>query len=45
MNMKGYAGRMDLKDMGVEAYNLGSQVTNEEFIQKAIELKADALIV
>ncbi|MGI5998483.1 MAG: cobalamin B12-binding domain-containing protein, partial [Lutispora sp.] len=29
----------------IEAYNLGSQVTNEEFIQKAVELNADALLV
>ena len=44
--MKGYAGHYGLERYkGVEAYNLGSQVTNEEFIQKAIELKADALIV
>ncbi len=28
-----------------EALNMGSQVTNEEFIAKAIELKADALLV
>lgn len=46
MNMKGYAGHYGLEryDM-VEAYNLGSQVPNEEFLAKAIELKADALIV
>mgnify|MGYP002516962178 CR=1 FL=1 len=29
----------------IEAYNLGSQVPNEEFIQKAVELKADVLLV
>ena len=29
----------------VEAYNLGSQVPNEEFIAKGLELHADALIV
>ena len=29
----------------IEAYNLGSQVPNEEFIAKGIELNADALIV
>ena len=29
----------------VEAYNLGSQVPNEEFLAKAIELKADAILV
>ena len=46
MNMKGYAGHYGLEryDM-VEAYNLGSQVPNEEFLAKAIELKADALLV
>ncbi|CAH2214241.1 lysine 5,6-aminomutase subunit beta [Tepidibacter aestuarii] len=46
MNMKGYAGHYGLEryDM-IEAYNLGSQVPNEEFIKKAIELKADVLLV
>ena len=29
----------------IEAYNLGSQVPNEEFIKKALELKADVLLV
>ncbi len=29
----------------IDAYNLGSQVPNEEFIAKAVELKADALLV
>jgi beta-lysine 5,6-aminomutase beta subunit len=28
-----------------EAYNLGSQILNEDFIAKAIELEADALLV
>ncbi len=46
MNMKGYAGHYGLERYaGFEAYNLGSQVENEEFIAKAIELKADALLV
>jgi len=46
MNMKGYAGHYGLERYkGIEAYNLGSQVANEEFIKKAIELKADALLV
>jgi len=46
MNMKGYAGHYGLERYEmIEAYNLGSQVTNEEFIKKAIELKADALLV
>ncbi len=46
MNMKGYAGHYGLEryDM-IEAYNLGSQVLNEEMIKKAVELNADALLV
>lgn len=46
MNMKGYAGHYGLEryDM-IDAHNLGSQVLNEDFIAKAIELKADALLV
>ena len=46
MNMKGYAGHYGLEryDM-IDAYNLGSQVTNQEFIEAAIELKADVLMV
>lgn len=46
MNMKGYAGHYGLEryDM-LEAYNLGSQVPNDEFITKALELKADVLLV
>ena len=46
MNMKGYAGHYGLERYEMlEAYNLGSQVPNEEFIAKGVELKADALIV
>jgi beta-lysine 5,6-aminomutase beta subunit len=46
MNMKGYAGHYGLERYEmIEAYNLGSQVPNEEFIAKAIELNADALLV
>ena len=46
MNMKGYAGHYGLEryDM-IEALNMGSQVPNEEFIAKAIEIHADALLV
>jgi beta-lysine 5,6-aminomutase beta subunit len=46
MNMKGFAGHYGLErfDM-IDAYNFGSQVSNEEFIKKAIELKADVLLV
>lgn len=46
MNMKGYAGHYGLERYEMfEAYNLGSQVSNEDFIAKAIELNADALLV
>lgn len=46
MNMKGYAGHFGLERYEmVEAYNLGSQVENEDFIKKAIELNADVLLV
>ena len=46
MNMKGYAGHYGLEryDM-IDAYNLGSQIPNEEFLAKAVELGADALLV
>lgn len=46
MNMKGYDGHYGLERYKhVEAYNLGSQVPNEELIAKAVELNADAIIV
>ena len=46
MNMKGYAGHYGLERYEmIEAYNLGSQVPNEEFIARGIELHADALLV
>jgi len=46
MNMKGYAGRYGLERYEmIEAHNLGSQIPNDEFIAKAIELKADVLLV
>lgn len=46
MNMKGLAGHYGLERYnGIKAYNLGSQVENEVFIQKAKELKADVLLV
>lgn len=46
MNMKGYAGHYGLERYEmIEAYNLGSQVANEDFIRKAVELKADVLLV
>ena len=46
MNMKGYAGEYGLERYPeIEAYNLGSQVLNEELVKKALELKADAILV
>lgn len=46
MNMKGFAGHYGLERYeGIEAYNLGSQVPNEELVAKAIELNADAILV
>ncbi len=46
MNMKGYAGHYGLERYEmIDAYNLGSQVPNEEFIARAIELNADCLLV
>lgn len=46
MNMKGFAGHYGLERYEmIDAYNLGSQVPNEEFIKRAIELKADVLLV
>lgn len=46
MNMKGFAGHYGLERYEMfEAVNMGSQVTNEEFIARAIEMKADALLV
>ncbi len=46
MNMKGFAGHYGLERYDMfNALNMGSQVPNEEFIAKAIEVKADALLV
>lgn len=46
MNMKGYAGHYGLERYEmIEALNLGSQVPNDEFIAKGLELKADVLLV
>ncbi|MEE9580152.1 MAG: cobalamin-dependent protein, partial [Nitrosomonadaceae bacterium] len=46
INMKGFAGHYGLEyyEM-IKAFNLGSQVANEEFVKRAIELKADVLLV
>ncbi len=46
MNRKGFAGHYGLERYAmVEAYNLGAQVPNEEFVRKAKELNADVLLV
>lgn len=46
MNNKGFAGHYGLERYEMlEAYNMGSQILNEDFVQKAIELKADVLLV
>ena len=46
MNMKGFAGHYGLERYrGVDAYNLGSQVENEEMIKRALELNADVLLI
>lgn len=46
MNMKGYAGHYGLERYDMfEALNMGAQVENEDFVAKAIELHADALLV
>ena len=46
MNMKGYAGHYGLERYEmIEAMNMGSQVDNEDFLRKAIEIKADVLLV
>jgi len=46
MNMKGYNGEYGLERYPmIDAYNLGSQVFNDEMVAKAIELKADAILV
>ena len=46
MNMKGYNGEYGLERYPeIEAYNLGSQVENEELVRKIIETNADAVLV
>ena len=45
-NRKGFGGHYGLERYEmIEAHNLGSQVPNEDFIRKARELNADALLV
>jgi len=46
VNMKGYAGEYGLERYPeIEAYNLGSQVPNEDLLARAVELEADAVLV
>lgn len=46
MNMKGFNGHFGLERyQGINAINMGSQVPNEELIARAIEEKADAILV
>ena len=46
LNMKGYAGDYGLERYPwFEAYNLGSQVPNDELLKKAIARSADAILV
>jgi len=46
MNMKGFAGHYGLERYkGIEAYNLGSQVENEDLLQFAKEHHANVLLI
>ena len=46
INMKGYMGEYGLERYPeMDAYNLGSQMPNAELLAKAVELKADAILV
>ncbi|MCB6994130.1 cobalamin-dependent protein [bacterium 210820-DFI.6.37] len=46
MNMKGFHGHFGLERYeGIEAINMGSQVPNEALIEKAKEVKADAILI
>lgn len=46
MNMKGYAGHYGLERYSMlDAKNLGSQVSNEDFIRAALDFEADVLLV
>ncbi len=46
MNMKGFAGDYGLERyQWLETHNLGAQVLPEELLKKALELKADAILV
>ncbi len=46
INMKGYKGEYGLERYSeIDAYNLGSQVPNDELLARAVELNADAILV
>lgn len=46
MNMKGFAGHYGLERYrNIDAYNMGSQVENEQLIKKALKVNADVLLV
>ena len=46
MNMKGFAGHYGIERYrNIDAYNMGSQVENEELIKKALEVNADVLLI
>jgi len=46
MNRKGFAGHYGLERYEmIEALNMGSQVPNEVFVQKAVEMNADVILV
>lgn len=46
MNRKGFAGHYGLERYEmIEALNMGSQVPNEVFVEKAVAMKADVLLV
>ncbi len=46
INMKGFAGDYGLERYDwINAINLGAQVLNDDLLKKAIELKADAILV
>jgi beta-lysine 5,6-aminomutase beta subunit len=46
MNMKGFDQHYGLERYPeIHAYNLGAQIPNEDLIKKAVELKADAILI
>jgi len=46
LNMKGYAGEKGLEAYkGFEAYNMGAQVENDQLVERALAVGADAILV